>query len=315
MAGRTPLRVPPPVLRLLMRGAGRFALNPRLPYSKQRTRLDALNSGRPLPHGTVVLPVEVGGRPALRVSGPSADPSRLVVHLHGGGYCTGSPATAKVFAAHLARAAHTPVLLPDYRLAPEHPFPAALDDALAVWRSITGDVAPARVALFGDSAGAGLAVATALHLRDAGEPGPGALGLISPWLDLTADRNSNPARARRDPLLSQEWLADCVRSYAGGRDPADPALSPLFASPSGLPPLFVVAASDDVLVPDADQFVLAARDAGIDVHYTRVSRLWHDYPLQAGMLAAADRSVEHLAAFLQQVWDRLPVPAGADGSG
>jgi len=293
MAGRTPLRVPPPVLRLLMRGAGRFALNPRLPYSKQRTRLDALNSGRPLPHGTVVLPVEVGGRPALRVSGPSADPSRLVVHLHGGGYCTGSPATAKVFAAHLARAAHTPVLLPDYRLAPEHPFPAALDDALAVWRSITGDVAPARVALFGDSAGAGLAVAIALHLRDAGEPGPGALGLISPWLDLTADRNSNPARARRDPLLSQEWLADCARSYAGGRDPADPALSPLFASPA----------------------VLAARDAGIDVHYTRVSRLWHDYPLQAGMLAAADRSVEHLAAFLQQAWDRSPVPAGADGGG
>jgi acetyl esterase/lipase len=307
-----------------MRVFGRLMLSDRLSWETQRARLDRSTGSIPLPKGTTTTRIDLGGVEAERVDGPStARPSptgehterdaadRLVVHLHGGGYCAGSPALARGFAARLAAEVGAPVLLPDYRLAPEHPHPAALSDALAAWRAATADVPAGRVVLAGDSAGAGLALACVHALSEAGEPLPAGLVMISPWLDLTVDRAADAGLARRDPVLAPRWLERCADAYTSrpGVRRDDAAVSPGRVDPAGLPPTLVLAGADDVLVPDADRFVPAAHAAGVDVRYTRVPGLWHNYPFQVGMLAAADRALAQVAAFVTAL---CPAGGGAD---
>jgi cation diffusion facilitator CzcD-associated flavoprotein CzcO/acetyl esterase/lipase len=223
-----------------------------------------------------------------------------VLYLHGGGYCVLSPELYRSLTASLALAAGCPVHAVRYRLAPEHPHPAALDDALAAYRSLlaTG-LDPRRVAVAGDSAGAGLAVALAVRLRDAGEPLPAALGLISPWLDLALQGPSIVERAAVDPLLNAPWLRRCARDYAGGRPVDDPAISPLHADLRGLPPVLVQAGADDIVVSDAERFVERARRAGVDASLQRFDGLWHDFQLLAGVLAPARDALDRLGAFLR----------------
>lgn len=295
---RMPGRLPAPLLRPAVRLLGRLIADERVPVERQRARMQALGDAAPLPAGTVVTEQAPGDVPALRLAPMDADPSRAALYLHGGGYCIGSPTTARQVAAHLAAQLGASVVVPDYRLAPEHPYPAALEDALTAWRALTGELAPHRTAVVGDSAGGGLALALTMRLRDAGRPLPAALGLFSPWLDLAADRAADRWLVRRDPMLDPGWLAWCASAYAADRPLTDPGISPLYGPLAGLPPVQVVAGADDVLVADADRFVLAARDDGVDVAYIRVPGLWHVYPTQAGVLAEADRALEHLAAFV-----------------
>ena len=235
------------------------------------------------------------------VTAAGARPEPTVIHFHGGGYCIGSPLMLRAWAAQLSSQAACQVVLPDYRLAPEHPHPAALDDAREVLKAVLAETAPGSVVVSGDSAGGGLALALVIALRDAGEELPAGCMLASPWLDLAADRRARPALVRRDVLLSPGWLAACAAGYAGPGGLADPAVSPLHAELAGLPPLLIQAGTDELLAPDAEQLASRAAAAGVAVTYSRWPRMWHDFVLQAGLVAAADSAVAQAAWFTGQV--------------
>ncbi|MGH3864922.1 MAG: alpha/beta hydrolase fold domain-containing protein [Pseudonocardiaceae bacterium] len=265
--------------------------------------------GNRVPRGTEVRSVRLGEVPGVRVAHPGADSGgavagRAVLYLHGGGYTAGSSRTHRALAGHLSRAVAAPVFLLDYRLAPEHPHPAALMDALAAYQALRrAGYSPERIVLAGDSAGGGLAVAAALALRAAGEPLPVALALLSPWLDLTLGGESIRGNASRDAMLTSAWLAVAADEYRAGREAATPGISPLYAELSGLPPMDVQAAGDELLVSDADRFVERARAAGVPVSYRRYAGLWHDFQLHAGLLQEADAAVADLGRALGRRWE------------
>jgi monoterpene epsilon-lactone hydrolase len=296
------LRLPPGLLRQGVRQLGRRVLDPALPWEVQRRRLDRLAHASPVPRGTTVSKTVLNGVPAEIVAAAAAAATgRTVVHFHGGGYCVGSAGMARAWAAHLSARAGCRVVLPEYRLAPEHPHPAALDDAGEIMNALLGTAAPGSAVVSGDSAGAGLALSLLLALRDRGTPMPAGCVLISPWLDLGADRRARPELVRADVLLSPAWLAACANAYASASTWPDPSVSPLRAAHAGLPPLLIQAGSDELLTPDADQLAASASAAGVEVSYTRWPRMWHDFALQPGLLAAADSALSQAAWFVRAV--------------
>jgi monoterpene epsilon-lactone hydrolase len=297
---RPKLRVPSAVMRAGARQLGRRCLDPALPWRVQRTRLDQLARPFLLPRGTTVTEQTVGGVAAevvsVRAPGPQPVPQPTVVHFHGGGYCIGSARTIRGWAAHLSAQAGCRVVLPQYRLAPEHPYPAGLQDALAVTAALEGPVV-----LSGDSAGGGLALALVLSMRDQGQGMPAGCILLSPWLDLGRDRRGDPGLVRRDVLLTPDWLDACAHAYAAPEAWADPSVSPLLAAHSGLPPLLIQAGTSELLAPDAELLAASASAAGTEVTYTRWPRMWHDFMLQPGLLAAADSALAQAAWFVGTV--------------
>ena len=320
-ARRTP-RVPPAVVRLGARELGRRCLNPSLPWPVQRTRLDQLSRTFLLPRNTTITERAIAGLRTEVIatptppSGSRASPRPTVLHFHGGGYCIGSPLTPRSWAAHLAARTGARVVLPEYRLAPEHPHPAALDDACALFAALREETWPAAIIVSGDSAGAGLTLALLLQLRDAsprdasprdagprdaGQALPAGAILLSPWLDLTRDRRADPALVRRDVLLTPGWLDACARAYAAPSAWPDPSISPLHARHAGLPKLLIQAGTHELLAPEAGQLAARAAAAGVDVTYSSWPRLWHDFMLQPGLLAAADSAVAQAAWFVAQV--------------
>jgi len=288
-------------MRAGARQIGRRVLDPGLPWDVQRRRLDRLSGSSPLPPGTTVEEQVLNGVRAEVVTAAAARPGAAVVHFHGGGYCVGSPRLARAWAAHLSARAGCRVVLPDYRLAPEHPHPAALDDACAVVTALLGEADAAPVVLSGDSAGAGLALATAATVRKRRQNHLAGCILMAPWLDLSADRREDPDLVRRDVLLSPGWLEACAEAYASRSAWADPAVSPLRADHAGLPPLLIQSGADELLAPDAERMAASAAAAGVDVTYTRWPRMWHDFALQPGLLAAADSALAQAAWFVETV--------------
>jgi acetyl esterase/lipase len=304
------LRVPPAVMRLGARQLGRRCLDPARPGNEQRRRLDQLTRTAILPRGTAVTNEVIGGvraevltagAPGSRGSQDSRGSGPTVVHFHGGGYCIGSAQTARSWAAHLSAAAGCRVILPEYRLAPEHPHPAALEDARAVVRALTAEAKAGPLVISGDSAGGGLALALVLSMRDDGSDLPAGCILLSPWLDLARDRRAIPELVRRDVLLTPQWLDACAGAYADGAAQTDPLVSPLNAEHGGLPPLLVQAGTDEMLAPDAELLAASASGSGVDVTYTRWPRMWHDFVLQPGLLAAADSAIAQAAWFVGRV--------------
>jgi epsilon-lactone hydrolase len=290
--------VPVAVFRSTLWALRRFVFNPAVPVRQQRARQElALRLLVHAPRDTRLERSRTGGVGVLRVTAPDVAPDRLIVHLHGGGFCIGSPTMARGYAAALSSITRAAVLVPDYRLAPEHPYPAAVEDVTSIWDAIAAETPTAQVALSGDSAGAALALVTTLRLRDAGRPGPLALGLISPLLDLTAPRSAGPG----DPLLSREWLAWCGRAYAAGRPLADPEISPLLADLHGVPPTMIVSATHELLADDARRFTDTVHALGGFVQ-AHAEDLWHDFPLQTRTLAAADSATRRIGEFISSAW-------------
>jgi epsilon-lactone hydrolase len=298
---RQGLRVPPAVMRAGARQVGRRVLDPGLPWDVQRRRLERFNDLSPLPNVTTLGEEVIGGVPAEVVTVGRSRPGRTVVHFHGGGYCVGSPGLARAWAARLSARAGCRVVLPDYRLAPEHPHPAALDDARDVLAALLGEADGAPVVVSGDSAGGGLALATALTVRKRRQKSLAGCILMAPWLDLGADRREDPDLVRRDVVLSPGWLEACARAYATPSAWADPSVSPLRADHAGLPPLLIQSGSDELLAPDAERMAASASAAGVDVTYSRWPRMWHDFALQPGLLAAADSALAQAAWFVETV--------------
>ena len=300
-AARRGPRVPTAVLRVGARLLGRRCLDPALPWPVQRTRLDQLTRTSLLPRGTSITEQHIAGLRAEVVAAPGSDAQRTVVHFHGGGYCVGSALMPRSWAAHLSAQTGCRVVLPEYRLAPEHPYPAALDDARAVLAALSGPAGPGSVVVSGDSAGGGLALALIVSLREAGHDLPAGCILLSPWLDLGCDRRADPDLVRQDVALTPDWLEACARAYADPAAWADPLVSPLCAVHAGLPPLLIQAGTSDLLAPDAGLLAASASAAGVDVTYTRWPRLWHDFVLQPGLLAAADSALAQAAWFVNRV--------------
>jgi monoterpene epsilon-lactone hydrolase len=288
-------QVPVRMMRAVVRGLVRPVLGPRMPVALQRRWLEVVTGATPLAPDVDVRPGTLGGRPVEMLVPRDGDPSRAVLYLHGGGFTIGSATTHRALATRLALTAGATVHLLDYRLAPEHPFPAALDDALAAWRELTDDAEPSRTALAGDSAGGWLALTAAIRLRDAGEPLPAVLGLVSPWLDLTG--SSWPAD-RSDPMLRPAWLRRCAADFAAGADLTAPELAPLDAELAGLPPMVVHVGSEEILLPDSVALAHRARAAGVPVELRRFDGLWHVAHASAGMVAESTAAVTALGQSL-----------------
>jgi epsilon-lactone hydrolase len=289
-------------MRLAVRQLGRRCLDSSLAWPVQRARLGQLDRTAVLPRGTAVAERTIGGVRAQVVSAQGAvDSQRTVIHFHGGGYCLGSARTAMSWAAHLSAQAGCRVVLPEYRLAPEHPYPAALEDAKAITAALSGEAEPGSLVLSGDSAGGGLALALVLSLREQGQQLPAGCVLLSPWLDLGRDRRAVPALVRKDLLLNPDWLEACARAYADPSAWADGLVSPLCAAHAGLPPLLVQAGTDELLAPDSAELTASAEAAGVDVTYSRWPRMWHDFMLQPGLLAAADSALAQASWFVRTV--------------
>ena len=241
-------------------------------------------------------------RPAEWLTPPGVRMDAVVLYLHGGGYVIGSPRSRRHLAAAIARAAGTRALLVDYRLAPEHPFPAALEDAVAAYQWLLAQgIAPERVVVAGDSAGGGLTVATLLALRDRGLPRPAGGVCISPWVDLTNSAESYVTRAAVDPIVTRDGIEELAKAYVGGGDRKAPLVSPLYADLRDLPPLLVQVGSDEVLLDDARGLGRRARTADVDVtveEWPSMIHVWHWF---LPMLDEAQHAIDVIGRFVRRV--------------
>jgi len=268
---------------------------------EQRPLFDQMIAAAPVPADVVTTPGQLGGVPVIHVDIPGTTTSGVIVYFHGGFFAIGSAASSVGLAADLARHARMPVLTVDYRLAPEHPYPAAPHDALAAYRGLLDsgqDVA--RLAVAGESAGAGLAVVTLAAIGRAGLPQPAAAVLMSPWADLAGTGDSIKAKADVDPVITADAVRVRARDYLGGADAADPAVSPIYARMAGLPPLLIQAGSHEILLDDAIR--LAARAAHDDVAVTLdvVPGVPHVFQAFAAILDEGQAALTRAGAFVRQ---------------
>jgi monoterpene epsilon-lactone hydrolase len=273
---------------------------PALSLPERRASFAPGGQPHPLPGDVMVTEVTAGGVPAYWLTAPGVDESRVLLFLHGGGYELGSLESHGELAARLGRASGMRVLFPEYRLAPESPFPAAIDDVIAAWHWLRGEqrVSPGSIALAGDSAGGGLAVALLVAARNAAEGLPTAAVLMSPTVDLTSSGASMVERADQDPISTPAMLRQFAADYLAGADPQTPLASPLFAALDGLPPMLVLAGTADVLLSDAQRLAGAAADAGVGVVLREGDGLPHAYPIMQGTPEAA-QATDQIAAFLR----------------
>lgn len=257
----------------------------------------------PPPAGTYTTVMRAAGVEATLIKVRQARTDRCVLFFHGGGYVVGTASLYRDFTWRIGKAARACVLYFDYRLAPEHPFPAAVDDASKVYRWLAGRVNPARIAFVGDSAGGGLALATAHKVRDEGLPLPGAVVAISPWTDLALTGASLHLHAKADPMMNVERLPRIANHYLAGADPRHPYASPLYGRASGLPPVFIHAGSDEILRDDAERMAEKLRAAGGDVEIEVWPRMPHAWHLYARILPEGRRAIERIGAFVQSKLD------------
>lgn len=285
--------------RAALRVVSRPMTQAGVPLKLQRLALDNAALGMRSPRGLNVEPARPGGIPGKRVT-PVAAGDHHILYLHGGAYISGGSRSHVPIAGQLANAAGATAWLIDYRLAPEFPYPAAVDDALAAYRGLLDMKIPAaKIAIAGDSAGGGLSLATTLAIRDAGLPLPAALALLSPWTDLTLSGESMQSKIAVDPMLGPLWLEWAAGMYAEGTLRTAPGVSPLFADLGGFPPLLVHVGSDEVLLDDSTFLARRAADAGVDVTLRVFDGLWHVFQAQAGMIDEADESVREIGNFIR----------------
>lgn len=272
------------------------------PVAARRRQLERITklSRLRFPAGSQIEATQLGGVPGLWLRNTRVARKRTVLYLHGGAYAVGSTEVYREFNAHLARAWHAQVAAIDYRLAPEHPFPAALDDAFAAYQALLKQgIAPADLVIAGDSAGGNLTLACALRVRDAGLPLPAKLVLLSPWTDMTVSGSSANDKPRDDMLITQS-IRKSARDYLAGTDAKAALASPLFADLRGLPPTLIQVTDTEILLDDARRLADALRKAQVPTELRVWPGLWHVWPLFAGKLPEADAAVAEAAAFLDR---------------
>lgn len=276
-------------LRQTMARLVRPLLHPTVPVALQRRLISKAYLTSIPPRGTRFEDIQAEGIAMTRVCHSEA-PEGIVLYFHGGGYIIGSPRTHRGITGHLARASGAMVIVPDYRLAPENPYPAALDDAETVYRALLDEGhPPGSLSLAGDSAGGGLALALAMRLRDKGLPLPSSLMVMSPWTDLS---NAHLYSPECEPVLQRRWIDKSARLYCGSEPVSNPYISPVFGDLSGLPPLLIQVGSQEILLNDAERLANVAKRDSVDTRLEIYNSLWHVFQVHAGQL---DRATDALA--------------------
>jgi monoterpene epsilon-lactone hydrolase len=267
---------------------------------ERRAGMEATFSQLQLTEDVKCEAVDAGGVPAEWVTAPEAVEERVIYYLHGGGYSIGSIRTHREMVSRLSRAAKLRVLLLDYRLAPENPFPAAVEDSVAGYRwLLSTGVNPARVVIAGESAGGGLTVATLVALRDAGDPLPAVAIPMSPWVDMEALSESMMIKADVDPVVTRENILQMAKNYLSGVDPRTPLAAPLYADLKGLPPLLIQVGTSEVLLDDATRLADRAKAAGVDVvlePWEDMIHMWHFFP----MLPEGQQAIDRIGEFVRE---------------
>jgi monoterpene epsilon-lactone hydrolase len=272
---------------------------PRPSWPERRMGIDAMGASVPPPASCAVEAMTLGGVAAEKIAPSNAAADRTLFYLHGGGYCVGGCDSHRTLVARMAEAAQATAFVIDYRLAPEHPFPAAHDDAMAAWRAVLElGRDPARTVFAGDSAGGGLSVACAVAARDAGLPLPAGLHLISPWVNLTNASPAYAAKAETDFIITQQGSDEFAASYLGDGDRRTPQASPLFADLASLPPMLIQVGSEEVLLSEPTQLAEAAGLARVDVTlriWPDMVHIWPFFP----MISAGARAIEESSAWIR----------------
>jgi acetyl esterase/lipase len=274
-------------------------------FGKARAALEKQTAKAPLHEGTTTTPVDAGGVKAEWVD-PATPPTngRAILYLHGGGYVMGSIGSHRALASHLAAAADARVLLIDYRLAPEDPYPAGLDDAVAAWRWMVGPGGAdrSRSIVAGDSAGGGLTAATVLALKQAGDAGPAGVVCISPFVDMEATGESHTTKADADPVVGGDGLKAMATAYLGSSgDARDPFVSPIHGDWTGAPPMLIHVGTNEVLLDDSRTLTKVCRDAGVEVtleEWDGMVHVWHSF---YGLIDDAERAVDRIGEWVKEM--------------
>lgn len=270
-------------------------------WGERRQRLDEVGSVWPAATDVKLEPVDLGGVPGEWSSAPGSDASRVLMFFHGGGYCSGSIRSHRRLVTEAGRAAGIRTLAVGYRLAPEHPFPAAMEDALTAWHFLRQQgIAARHIAIGGDSAGGGLAVVLNNRLRDADEELPGCVWLVSPWTDLTMSGSTLITKDNVDPIIHKGYLGELADAYVPpGMDRKDPRVSPLYADLKGLPPILVQVGSAETLLEDATRFAAAAGAADVSVTLEIWPHMIHAWPMWNAGLKPGRSALAHAGAFMR----------------
>lgn len=275
---------------------------PPFSIEKQRKQLDSLGQFVPLDSDVTVEQTRIAGIYGEWISNPNSRSDRVLFYLHGGAYCFGSCSSHRGLVSRLARACESRALLIEYRLAPEHPFPAALEDSTAVYRElIRAGVRPENLVIGGDSAGGGLTVATLLALRDGGDPLPAAAVLLSPWTDLEGTGESMKTRADVEPWLDPDKISEVAKLYLRDLDPRHPHVSPIYADLHDLPPILVHVGNDECLLDDSVRLVERARNDGVETEFKIWEEMWHVF--HAFPIPEALQAIKEIGSFVRS---RLP---------
>ena len=271
--------------------------NPDASLEQRRAAMEKISER--VPADVICERVNAGGVDAEWIAAPGAAPDRVILYLHGGGYVLGSINTHRAMISRIARASDARALAIDYRLAPEHPFPAALEDATAAYRWLLAQgYKPGRIVIAGDSAGGGLTLAALLAIRDAKLPMPAGAVPISPWTDLEGTGESVRTRAAKDVMVSQDNLASSAKQYYGKHDPRNPLISPLHADFRGLPPMLLHVGDAEILRDDATRVAARAKAAGVKVElevWDEMPHVWHVF---AKILPEGQQAIDKIGKFV-----------------
>jgi len=295
-----------------------LAAKPRpVGWTERRQRLDEVGSVWPIADDVQLEPVDVDGVPGEWSLAPGSNPSRVLLYFHGGGYCSGSVVSHRRLVTEAGRAAGVRTLAVGYRLAPDHPFPAALEDALTAWRFLRQQgLRAAQVVVGGDSAGGGLTLGLIGRLQEAREELPPCAWLISPWTDLTMSGSTLATKDSVDPIIHGGYLHELAEAYLpGSTDRKDPRVSPLFADLAGLPPILIQVGSAETLLADATRFAAAAATADIAVTLEVWPHMIHAWPLWNAHLEPGRQALAQAGAFMRQHLAGAAAAGGGDRAG
>lgn len=279
----------------------RMLANPEYSMEDLRAIFEGWHKPTIEPEGVHYASRVIAGVPVIVATGPDDD-GDILIYCHGGGFCVGSADSRRKLGGHLARHLRASVAILDYRLAPEHPFPAAIEDSVAVYRALLAEQSgKGCIVMAGDSAGGNLAIATALKLRDLGEPAPAGIIAFSPWLDMENSGESIEANSETDRLVNRGTVENMAATYLAGASPTDPLANPLKADLAGLPPVYVNAGSSEALLSDTTRFAKAAKASGVDVTVSIVDGMQHVFPVLAGRAPIVDDEIASVALWYRSL--------------